>query len=231
VRNEEGTTIAKQDDAPARETREACEPSSAQVEAQAEELRADAGLSLPQEETSVHVEQQLKALEEENSDLKDKFLRKAADFENFRKRMFREREEAVLYANSALLTDLIGTIDDFERAIRSARESRNFSAFLSGVELIEKQLLEKLERNWHLKRFPSQGEPFDPNRHEAVLRLEGDTEAPVVLEEFERGYFLNERVLRAAKVKVLVPGAGVSPADAAESSEAVSSEKAQGKKN
>jgi molecular chaperone GrpE len=150
----------------------------------------------------------IKALEEETNDLKDKLLRKQADFENFRKRMFRERDEAGRYANAALLTDIIGLIDDFERAIRSAEESRDFPAFLTGISMIEKQMAEMLENRWGLKRFTSVGEPFDPNRHEAVLRVEGPADSkPTVVEDYQKGYYLHERVLRPAKVKVMVPTA------------------------
>ena len=148
----------------------------------------------------------LGALEAEALDLRDKLLRKQADFENFRKRMIRERDDASRYANAALLTDVIATIDDFERAIRSAEESRDFDSFFQGVSMIEKQLLETLESRWGLRRFTSVGEGFDPNRHEAVLRVEGTAEArPTVVEDYQRGYFLHERVLRPARVKVMVP--------------------------
>ena len=87
--------------------------------------------------------------------------------------MLREREDAARYANATLLTDIIGLIDDFERAIKSAEESRDFATFLQGVGMIEKQFVEMLESRWGLKRFASVGEGFDPNRHEAVLRVEG----------------------------------------------------------
>ena len=151
-------------------------------------------------------EDRLRALAAEALDLRDKLLRKQADFENFRKRMIRERDEAARYANAALLTDVIATIDDFERAIRSAEESRDFSSFLQGVSMIEKQLLETLESRWGLRRFTSMGEGFDPNRHEAVLRVEGPAESrPTVVEDYQKGYFLHERVLRPARVKVMVP--------------------------
>jgi molecular chaperone GrpE len=160
-------------------------------------------------------EDRITALEAETADLKDKLLRKQADFENFRKRMIREREESSRYANAALLTDIIGLIDDFERAIRSAEESRDFPGFLQGVSMIEKQLVELLENRWGLKRFSSVGEGFDPNRHEAVLRVEGPADSkPTVVEDYQKGYYLHERVLRPARVKVMVPGAGPSPADA-----------------
>jgi len=153
-------------------------------------------------------EDRIAVLEKEIADLKDKLLRKQADFENFRKRMLREREDAARYANAALLSDIIGLIDDFERAIRSAEESRDFPTFLQGVSMIEKQFVEMLENRWGLKRFVSVGEGFDPNRHEAVQRVEGPAGSkPTVVEDFQKGYYLHERVLRPARVKVMVPAA------------------------
>jgi molecular chaperone GrpE len=152
-------------------------------------------------------EDRITALEAETADLKDKLLRKQADFENFRKRMIREREDSARYANAALLTDVIGLIDDFERAIRSAEESKDFAGFLQGITMIEKQLVDTLESRWGLKRFASVGETFDPNRHEAVLRVEGPADSrPTVVEDYQKGYYLHERVLRPARVKVQVPG-------------------------
>ena len=160
-------------------------------------------------------EDRIAALEAEAADLKDKLLRKQADFENFRKRMMREREESSRYANASLLTDIIGLIDDFERAIRSAEESRDFAGFLQGVSMIEKQLVEMLESRWGLKRFSSLGDGFDPNKHEAVLRVEGPADSkPTVVEDYQKGYYLHERVLRPARVKVMVPGSDVGPARA-----------------
>jgi molecular chaperone GrpE len=151
-------------------------------------------------------EDKIGALEKEIADLKDKLLRKQADFENFRKRMIREREDSQRYSNAALLSDIIGLIDDFERAIRSAEESRDFPNFLQGIGMIEKQFVEMLENRWGLKRFSSVGEGFDPNRHEAVQRVEGPAGSkPTVVEDFQKGYYLHERVLRPARVKVMVP--------------------------
>ncbi len=160
-------------------------------------------------------EDRLRALEAEALDLRDKLLRKQADFENFRKRMIRERDDAARYANAALLTDVIATIDDFERAIKSAEESRDFDSFFQGVSMIEKQLLDTLESRWGLRRFASMGEGFDPNKHEAVLRVEGPADArPTVVEDYQKGYFLHERVLRPARVKVMVPAQAADPAAA-----------------
>ena len=150
-------------------------------------------------------------LEQENSDLKDQYLRKQADFENFRKRMSREKEEAIAYANKQLLLDIVTIIDDFERAIKSAEESRDFDSFHEGVALIEKQFTSMLERKWGLKRFDSEGEEFDPQKHEAVMTDEdSDHEKPVVVEDYQKGYFLNDKVLRSAKVKVALPNSNES---------------------
>lgn len=162
-------------------------------------------------------EDRIASLEKEVADLKDKLLRKQADFENFRKRMLREKEDGARYANASLLNDIIGLIDDFERAIRSAEESRDFPTFLQGVSMIEKQFVEMLETRWGLRRFASVGEGFDPNKHEAVLRVEGPAGSkPTVVEDYQKGYFLHERVLRPARVKVMVPAVEGTPAHGAD---------------
>ncbi len=160
-----------------------------------------------QEEDPVsRLEGRVRALEKENASLKDQLLRSLADFENFRKRMFREREEAVRYANASLLSDLIEIIDDFERAIQSAAVSRDFESFHAGVSMIERQLVSMLERNWGLKRFQSAGEEFDPEKHQAIaLEPMRGQEKPIVLEDYQKGYRLHDRILRPAKVKVSQP--------------------------
>lgn len=145
-------------------------------------------------------------LEAELSDLKDQYLRRQADFENSRKRLQREKEDAIAFANKQLLLDMVAVIDDFERAIQSAEESRDFDSFHDGIVLIEKQLVGMLERKWALKRFDSAGQPFDPQYHEALMTEEvPDHEHSMVLEDFQKGYLLNDKVLRSAKVKVSVP--------------------------
>lgn len=152
------------------------------------------------------LESRVAELEESAADLKDQLLRKQADFDNFRKRMFREKEEAIKYANSNLLHDIVGTIDDFERALQSADQSQDFKALHSGIELIEKQLTSMLERKYGLKRFESAGEEFDPDKHEALAMEESEEyEVQTVLEDYLKGFMLHDRVLRHAKVKVASP--------------------------
>lgn len=138
--------------------------------------------------------------------LQDDLLRKQADFENARKRLIRDKEEAIKFANSALLVDLTAILDDFERAISASANGRDFGTLYSGIELIEKQLLATLERKWGLARFDSAGQPFDPERHEA-LATEPSTEyrEATVLEDYQKGYTLHGRVIRAARVRVATP--------------------------
>jgi len=152
-------------------------------------------------------------LEAKVADLNDQYLRKAADFENFRKRMNREKQEISDYANQNLILDLLPVIDDFERAIKSAETSKNFNSFFEGVTMIEKQLSTQLENKWGLKRFDSEGELFDPNRHEALQMVKSaDVTDPTVKEDYVKGYMLKERVIRFAKVKVAMPEDGDSTA-------------------
>ena len=152
------------------------------------------------------LKEQVQQLEEAVRAANDQLLRKAADFENSRKRLAREKEDSIKYANAALLGDIVPIIDDFERAIQSAADSKDFDAFHTGVSLIEKQMVSMLERNWGLKRFSANGEPFDPEKHEAIAVEETDKhDSEIVLEDYQKGYLLHDRVLRPAKVKVARP--------------------------
>jgi molecular chaperone GrpE len=159
-----------------------------------------------QEAPETDLQEQVQQLEEAVREAKDQLLRKAAEFENSRKRLAREKEESIKYANAALLSDIVPIIDDFERAIQSAADSKDFDAFHTGVSMIEKQMVSMLERNWGLKRFSANGEPFDPEKHEAIAVEETDKhDSEIVLEDYQKGYLLHDRVLRPAKVKVARP--------------------------
>jgi len=151
-------------------------------------------------------------LEAQLAESRDQLLRKAADFENFRKRMNQDKQNAIDFANQSLLLDIIPVIDDFERAIQSAEGSVELTglpagkAMLDGIAMIEKRLTSQLEAKWGLKRFNAAGEPFDPNRHEAMMMEKSpEVREPVVQEDFVKGYMLKDRVIRAAKVKVIMP--------------------------
>jgi len=145
------------------------------------------------------------SLRDELSVVNDKYLRKLADDANFRKRMAREKEDGQRFAVATLLVDLIPILDDFDRAVASAETARDYVVLHDGVVLIRRQLGTMLETKYGLKRLESLGKPFDPNHHEAVAMVTGETDEAMVDEEFLPGYGLHERILRTAKVKVRMP--------------------------
>src|SRR5512144_3041104 len=132
---------------------------------------------------------------------KDRYLRTAAEFDNARKRAAREREEYTRYANESVLRDLLPVLDNLDRALLAAR-TEPAAAVTTGVELIQRELLRVLEK-FGLTPFGSVGQPFDPERHEAVARVQRpDLPEMTVADETGRGYLLNGRVLRPAMVTV-----------------------------
>ncbi|MDR0401011.1 MAG: nucleotide exchange factor GrpE [Treponema sp.] len=151
-------------------------------------------------------EDRLADLEAQLAEAKDMFLRKAADFENFRKRMNREKQDAIDFANQSLLEDLIPVLDDFDRALQSAESSRDFEALYEGLGMIAKRLSSTLDNKWGLKSYASAGEPFDPNFHEALMmEKSAAVNEQTVQIDLLKGYMLKDRVIRSAKVKVLIP--------------------------
>lgn len=146
---------------------------------------------------------EIEAVKAERDELKDQMLRKVADFDNYRKRVMKEKEEARQFANSALLEDLCQVLDDFERAIRSSEAASDFTAFHSGIVMIEGQFASMLERKYNLKRVEALGKVFNPEHHEAVAMIAAeDGKDLTIVEEYQRGYLLHDRVLRTSKVKV-----------------------------
>ena len=135
----------------------------------------------------------------------DRYLRAIADLDNQRKRAQREREEYIRYANEALLRELLPVLDNFDRAVGAARAGSEAQTLRAGVELIQRELLKVLEK-FGVTPYSAVGQPFDPERHEAVQRvITPDAPDMTVVEEIQRGYVLNGRVLRPAMVVVAVP--------------------------
>ena len=143
------------------------------------------------------------ALRQENQDLKNRYLRTLADFDNLRKRTEREKADFFRYATAAVLKDLLPVLDNFDRALEHSDTDDDFH---KGVELIYKQLYDVLYRNG-LRPIDEVGVHFDPNVHEAVVREE-DPAVPshTVTMILQKGYFLHDRLLRPAMVKVAVGG-------------------------
>jgi len=159
-------------------------------------------LSLTPEEEIRRLREALEAKTLLAEEHRDRYLRAAAEFDNARKRAARERDEYTRYANESLLRELLPVLDNFERALQSARNETAAAAVTAGVELIQRELLRVLEK-FGVTSFTSVGQPFDPERHEAIARVpaQGQPEGTVV-DETARGYLLNGRVLRPAMVTV-----------------------------
>lgn len=191
-----------QDNMPGEENESVLNAPAPEAEIQTQEANAQAAPQEAPAEAEV-LRGELEAARKELADVKDQLLRKAADFDNYRKRMMKEKEEAQKFANSTLLSDLVQVLDDFERAIRSSEQARDYDSFHSGIIMIEGQFASMLERKYGLKRFESLGKPFTPDFHEAIAMAspEGDHEV-VVIEEYQKGYQLHDRVIRTAKVRV-----------------------------
>lgn len=157
---------------------------------------------VPQEQEIQRLQAALAATAREVESLQDKNLRLMAEFDNARKRAAREREEYIRFANESLIRELLPVLDNFDRALLAARNEPGAAAVTAGVELIQRELLRVLEK-FGATPFSSVGQPFDPERHEAVSRVP-TTEHPemTVIAETARGYLLNGRVLRPALVAV-----------------------------
>lgn len=154
------------------------------------------------------IEELKKKLEEKEKEAKenyDRLLRTAADFENYKKRAAREKEDWTKFANEDLIRAILPFIDNLERAVNHAQKIADTGVLVEGVQLTLQQLLQALNK-FGLSSFESVGKPFDPAMHEAMLVVETDKHEPnQVVEEFQKGYLLNDRLLRPATVSVSKP--------------------------
>ncbi|WP_410514418.1 nucleotide exchange factor GrpE [Paenibacillus sp. BR2-3] len=129
-------------------------------------------------------------------------LRVQADFDNFRRRTLKEKEELAQYATSKLVTELLPVMDNFERALATAPATPDFEAFTKGVNMIFRQL-EGVLKNEGLTAMETVGQPFNPEYHQAIMQVESEEhEEGIVTEEVQKGYLLKDKVLRPAMVKV-----------------------------
>jgi molecular chaperone GrpE len=143
----------------------------------------------------------LDALRREKDVLQDRLLRTAAEFDNYRKRMDRERRDLSEFAAADILTDLLPIVDNFERALQ-APSGAETDAVRKGIELIHKQVLDLLRKRG-VKPIETRGADFDPNFHQAVIHEASDEHREgEVIQELQRGYMLGDRLLRPSMVKV-----------------------------
>jgi len=157
------------------------------------------------QEKDKEIEELKKKLEEREKEFKehhDRLLRLAADFENYKKRAAREKEDWTKFANEDLIKAILPFIDNLERAVNHAQKVADTGVLIEGVRLTLQQLLQALNK-FGVTSFESVGKPFDPAMHEAMLVVETNQHEPnQVMEEFQKGYLLNNRLLRPATVSV-----------------------------
>lgn len=142
------------------------------------------------------------AVSTELENLKSSNIRITAEFQNYKKRVEKEKADIYKFANEKLIVDILPVMDDFDRAVESFSSFEGNEGFTSGIEMIKKSLDEFMKKN-SVEKIESVGKPFDPNFHHAVMSEEsGEYEEETVIAEFQKGYTLNGKVIRPAMVKV-----------------------------
>jgi molecular chaperone GrpE len=135
-----------------------------------------------------------------NIDWKDRYTRLAADFDNFKKRTNREREEIHRFANEQLLKAILPIFDDFSRTLKATETASDVTTIREGVELVSRRLMSSLEKQG-IRRIETRNQPFDSNLHEAIASMPGSEEQKgQILEEVEQGFLYHDKVIRFSKV-------------------------------
>ena len=146
--------------------------------------------------------EQLESKMKEANENYDRYLRQVAETENFRKRASREKDEAIRFANEALVKDLLPVVDNLERAVAHSKDGGNGKPLVEGVEMVLRGFFDTLAKHGVVP-IEAVGRPFDPERHEAMAQIESGTYEPnTVVEEYHKGYLLRDRLLRPALVSV-----------------------------
>ena len=159
-------------------------------------------------EKELSPEEKIAALEKEIADLKNQALYKAAENDNWRKRMMQQKDEAVAYANASLLGDLLDSLDNFDRTLDAAKDAKDAKSIADGIKMINKSLVKMLEDKYGLSSYGKEGDEFNPDEHEAIGRVEDEKAKKETLAQvYLKGYKLKDKVIRHAKVMVKVPKA------------------------
>lgn len=166
-------------------------------------------------EQSTAAQDALAAKTEECKILNEKYLRLAAEFENYKRLTQRDQRDQIKFGNEQLLQELLPVVDNMERAVKAARDNGGSSALVQGVDLTLRQLSGALAK-FGVQAVETVGQAFDPSAHQAVSHVPSDSVPPNhVVDEFQKGYRLHERILRAAMVSVSSGPANVSEQDLA----------------
>ncbi len=193
-----------QDKEPVRETADnaAADAELQDPATEPEPQEAAAADAAPEPSEAERLTEELAAAREEARRLEDQFLRQAAETENYKKRVAREKQDAIRFANESLVRDLLPVIDDLERAMAHGLGDDNGQSLLDGVMLVHRSCLEALQKH-DVTQITARGEPFDPEKHEAFAQVEtAGQEANTVVDEVHRGYYLGDRLLRPSLVSV-----------------------------
>lgn len=154
------------------------------------------------EANNADVTAELEKLRAENEEFQQRLLRAQADFDNFRRRTVKEKEELGKYASAKLITELLPVIDNFERALNTTGDISDAASYVKGVEMIFRQL-EGVLKAEGLTPMEAEGQPFNPEFHQAIMQVESEEhEEGIVVEVVQKGYMLKDKVLRPAMVKV-----------------------------
>jgi molecular chaperone GrpE len=166
---------------------------------------AEKKIEVQEEETVDTLRRKLEEKEKESKENHDRMLRVAADFDNYRKRMAREKDELIKFSNEDVIKAILPFIDNLERAVDHSEKTQNVESLVEGVKLTIQQLLQALGK-FGLSPIESQGRPFDPAFHEAMMVVTTDQHPPNhVVEELRKGYLLHDRLIRPATVSVSKP--------------------------
>lgn len=178
-------------------------------EQEKEILEEEVNTEISEEETAETAEaaQEEAALDAEKlaaelADLNQRFLRVAADFDNYKRRTVQEKEDLVKYSNAKIMGELLPVLDAFQLALKNPGESQEAQNVIKGVEMLYRQIMQVLEQAG-MSKIEAVGQPFDPKLHEAIMQVDDDSvPEDTVVEELRAGYVLNERVIRPSMVKV-----------------------------
>lgn len=176
------------------------EKEGAKTEVKASENQTETQEELTEKEQNLS---EVEVLEQKLQEQKEKYLRLFADFDNFKKRNAKERLELLNTAGKDIILSIIPTIDDFERAIQAAENAKDITSVKEGMLLIKNKMMSQLQQRG-LKEMESVGEPFDASKHEAITEIPAPSEEMKgkVVDQIEKGYTLNDKIIRYAKVVV-----------------------------
>ena len=155
-----------------------------------------------EEKLTDNIEEKIADLEAQVKEWNDKFLRKAAEFENYKRRTENDQFNLINYAAESFITKLLPVIDDFERSLQHIDDDTNVDAVKEGIKLVYEKLLKVLDEQG-VKKMKVKGEPFNVDYHDALMQRQDDSVPPhTILEEIEKGYLYRDKVIRHAKVIV-----------------------------